>query len=74
MSQVFPALLRENGAEGVSIAMNVMIPNGITQAALPVIAGYMRDKGVPLRYLMAFAQANAAVRGMSRELTDFPLL
>lgn len=57
VSQVFPALLRENGAEGVSIAMNVMIPNGITQAALPVIAGYMRDKGVPLRYLMAFAQA-----------------
>ena len=57
LSQNFPALLRENGVAGVSIALFVMIPNGISQSTLPIIAGILRDKGMPPRYILAFAQA-----------------
>jgi hypothetical protein len=49
-------VLRENGAVNVSIATHVMIPNGICQAVLPFVAGWMRDSlHVPLKYIIALS-------------------
>ena len=49
-------MLRENGANNVSVAKHVMIPNGIAQALLPFVAGWMRDTlRVPLKYIIALS-------------------
>ena len=54
--QVLKQVLRENGAFEVSVATHVMIPNGIAQALLPFVAGWMRDTlRVPLKYIIALS-------------------
>eukprot|EP01043_Picozoa_sp_COSAG02_P044759 COSAG02_NODE_4028_length_5886_cov_2.738552_6_plen_103_part_00 len=54
--QVLKQVLRENDANEVSVAKHVMIPNGIAQALLPFVAGWMRDTlRVPLKYIIALS-------------------
>ena len=60
-SQVLLQVLRENDAKGVDIASHVMLSNGIAQACLPVIIGFLRDKGVPPKYLVSLSSYMVAI-------------
>ena len=60
-SQVLLQVLRENGAKDVDIASHVMLSNGIAQACLPIIIGFLRDKGVPPKYLVSLSSYMVAI-------------
>ena len=54
--QVLKLVLRDNNALDVSIPLHVMIPNGVAQAFLPLLAGYLRDNlKVPPKYIVAMS-------------------
>ena len=54
-------MLRENDAKDVDIASHVMLSNGIAQACLPIIIGFLRDKGVPPKYLVSLSSYMVAI-------------
>ena len=73
-SQVFMQVLVENGAVGVDIARHVVVPQGMTQAALPLITGWLRDRGVRPKYLVALSSFLVALAPLTATRVRTPAL
>ena len=73
-SQVFMQVLKENGAVGVDIARHVVVPQGMTQAALPLITGWLRDRGVRPKYLVALSSFLVALAPFTATRVRTPAL
>ena len=60
--QLLLLTMRENGVVGVDIALHVMIPCGLMQAFLPLLTGWLRDRGlVEPRVLVGLASWQIAL-------------
>ena len=73
-SQVFMQVLKENGAVGVDIARHVVVPQGMTQATLPLITGWLRDRGVRPKYLVALSSFLVALAPFTATRVRTPAL
>ena len=73
-SQVFFQVLQEHGAVGVDIATHVVMPQGLMQSCLPLITGWLRDRGVKPKFLVAVSSFLVAVAPFTAVHVRTPLL